>query len=212
MNLATNRSVESIFEDSQQIRHGGVDFGVRQSTCSILHKHQNCKAFLCRIRSPGRGRRRTARYARHWRARRHQRVENASAPESPSSTTTAMSRRTTGSRETAVAAGSDRSVNGADVELEHDRRRSGKRRMRAPAADAARRSSRPPCRRPEHARGPTRMQRRMRSPLRCVSAAAQTSASTSPLTSKKSTPRFGTPHCSGSAVPKARPPMRSGCS
>ena len=44
---APNRSTD----DAQQPRHGRVDFGVRQSTFSILHKHQNRKAFLARRNS-----------------------------------------------------------------------------------------------------------------------------------------------------------------
>src|SRR6266581_246452 len=44
--LAAQHAAESILYFPQQYRHGRVDFGVRQSTCSILYKHQNCKAFF----------------------------------------------------------------------------------------------------------------------------------------------------------------------
>src|SRR6266508_1805649 len=44
--LAAQHAAESILYFPQQYRHDRVDFGVRQSTCSILYKHQNCKAFF----------------------------------------------------------------------------------------------------------------------------------------------------------------------
>ena len=47
-------------------------------------------------------------------------------------------------------------------------------------------------------------------PARSVGRTRPNSASRSPLTSKKSTARSASPHCSGIAGPKARPPSRSG--
>jgi hypothetical protein len=42
------RAPEVIDDDAQQLRDDIVDLGVRQSTFSILHKHQNRKAFFSR--------------------------------------------------------------------------------------------------------------------------------------------------------------------
>src|SRR4029434_1934056 len=47
--LPAQRAAKSTFNFSQQLRYGRVDLGVRQSTCSILYKHQNCKAFLANL-------------------------------------------------------------------------------------------------------------------------------------------------------------------
>jgi hypothetical protein len=44
--LLAKRPTKSIASNPQQRAYGGVDLGVRQSTFSILYKHQNRKAFF----------------------------------------------------------------------------------------------------------------------------------------------------------------------
>ena len=145
----------------------------------------------------------------------------APAPERFSSTTSARSRRTTGTRETGLPAGTGPPSAALDGRARR-RPAPGQVEVRGRGAGAARPASRRRRRRSTTRGRAARMQRRMRDRARSTSRRGATSASRSPLTSKKSTSRAGSPHCSGSgaavreaaqraAAARSRPPRGGTC-